>query len=209
VVGLVSVLDKARHLGFLGPGPIEAHIDHAGGFAQAHEGPAPRRALDLGSGGGLPGLVLALTWPESTWWLLDANERRSAFLLESLEVLGLTGRARVLHGRAEVLGRDGEFRHSMDLVTARSFGPPAVVAECAAPFLVVGGQLLVSEPPDPSDRWDADGLRQVGLKSINQAFGCRILRQETLCPDRFPRRVGIPGKRPLFTTPPSKPRPTD
>jgi 16S rRNA (guanine527-N7)-methyltransferase len=90
----------------------------------------------------------------------------------------------------------------MDLVVARSFASPAATAECAAPFLQPGGRLLVAEPPGGQpERWDAEGLAQLGLvpgDHLVSPTAYQILVQEFPCPDRFPRRVGIPGKRPLF-----------
>ena len=79
-----TALLAAREFGFLGPGPIERHLLHAQGFvdlakSQVQNTEQPR-VLDLGSGGGLPGLVLADQWPEATLVLLDANQRRTDFL---------------------------------------------------------------------------------------------------------------------------------
>jgi len=219
----VGQLERSRELGFLGPGPVGPHIEHARRFATALGGFRPARALDLGSGGGLPGLVLVSAWPTTDWWLLDANHRRTEFLQEAVDALGLADRVTVLRGRAEELAHDPELRGAFDLVVARSFGKPAVTAECAAGFLTVGGSLVVSEPPavpapavspaagrsSPTDglydadttegsRWDAEGLAQLGLENVGQQVGCQVLRATELCPDRYPRRVGIPGKRPLF-----------
>ena len=62
---LVAILEESRALGFLGPGPVEGHLPHSLAFAAAVEDP-PARAVDLGAGGGLPGLVLAaLIWPDT------------------------------------------------------------------------------------------------------------------------------------------------
>jgi 16S rRNA (guanine527-N7)-methyltransferase len=265
-----QALVEARDLGFLGPGLIDRHIEHARGFASAvlpgpsgaplsqssmassseggdpaipidgtpavppnpsgaptpssseggdpnpapavmpEEGapssPAvvPNRVLDLGSGGGLPGLVLALEWPASRLTLLDAGERRVEFLRRTVEVSGLEDRVRVLHSRAEVVGRDPQERGSYDLVVARSFGPPPVTAECAAPMLRVGGLLVVSEPPGEdgtTGRWSVPGLASLGMSrswSIRGQFGYRVILQGSACPEQFPRRVGVPAKRPLF-----------
>ena len=195
---LELVLTRSQELGFLGPGPIGPQIDHALRFAQALPGPAPRRALDLGAGGGLPGLVLSVTWSDAEWVYLDANDRRTAFLVEAAARLGLADRVTVRRGRAEEVGHDASLRASFDLVTARSFGPPAVTAECGSPFLVVGGTLLVSEPPDQGERWDPSGLAVLGLTRGPRQFGCQVLEQTQLCPERYPRRVGVPAKRPLF-----------
>lgn len=103
---LENVLAEAREIGFLGPGPIDRHIEHARGFASAYgRQPAPIRALDLGSGAGLPGLVLATVWPETELALLDASERRTVFLERAVTELGLLDRVRVIRGRAEEVGR--------------------------------------------------------------------------------------------------------
>lgn len=158
-------------------------------------------ALDLGSGAGLPGLVLAMDLPDSTWVLLDASVRRTAWLATAVAELGLEARVRVVTDRAEIVGRHPHHRRRYDAVVARSFGPPAVVAECAAPLLAAGGSLLVSEPPGPDDRWPHDKVASLGLQLVavtGSAPRIAKLRSTSGCPDRFPRRVGIPSKRPLW-----------
>lgn len=198
---LGEVLGEARELGFLGPGPVEAQVAHAEGFARALT-VSPIRVMDLGSGGGIPGLVLAQRWPGAMITLLDSSRRRTAFLAAGVSRLGLEGRVEVITGRAEVVGRDERFRGCFDTVVARSFGPPAVVAECGAPFLAQGGVLLVSEPPEDSQaRWQRAGLSELGLEDEGLAIEnprIRRLRQGWLCPERFSRRSGIPSKRPLW-----------
>jgi 16S rRNA (guanine527-N7)-methyltransferase len=210
---LREVLNEAREFGFFGPGPIETHIQHAEGFVALARRRSPAasdvaRILDLGSGGGLPGLVLAVMWPECFVVLLDAAVRRTGFLREAVVRCGLEARVSVITERAEVAGRDSELRGHFDGVVVRSFGPPAVVAECAAPFLKIGGFVIVSEPPESigrttgaAIRWEAPGLAQVGLEpleSVRDNYGYEVLRQRELCPDRYPRRNGVPAKNPLF-----------
>lgn len=204
---LTDLLDEARQRGFLGPGPVEIHLDHARAFAVA-AGSTPTRAVDLGAGGGLPGLVLAVEyWPNAQWVFLDAQLKRTAFLIEAVEALHLDDRVTVVTERAEAYGRDDDHRGAFDLVVSRSFGPPAVVAECAAPLLATGGHLVVSEPPDPqpASRWPVDGLHALGLGAATpivagpgEGFHLVRMGQEEPCPERYPRRVGIPAKRPLF-----------
>ncbi|CAN5834818.1 hypothetical protein BH24ACT3_BH24ACT3_18350 [soil metagenome] len=196
---LGQVLTEARRRRFLGPAPIADQIAHALGFLI---GPSPRHGVDLGSGGGLPGLVLAAAWPDSAWTLVDASQRRTTFLAEAAEHLGLSPRVRVEWLRAEELGRLPPHRAAADLVVARSFGAPAVTAECASPLLEPGGRLLVSEPPggDPS-RWPFAGLAALRLEPgplHRGRFTYQELHQVERCPERYPRRVGIPGRRPLF-----------
>ena len=194
----MPVLEEARGLGLVGPGPVLPHLEHALGFGRA-EG----ACLDLGSGAGLPGLPLALAWPDSRWTLVDAGRRRVEFLVTAVEALGLGPRVSVVEGRAEELARRDGLRGRFDLVVARGFASPAVTAECAAGFLLVGGRLVVSEPPGGRpDRWPPAGLAMLGLEPAEafEAAGAsyQVLRQAAPCADRFPRRVGVPAKRPLF-----------
>jgi 16S rRNA (guanine527-N7)-methyltransferase len=199
---LAAVLERARSLGFLGPGPVGRHVDQAEAFVAAVDAP-PSRLLDLGSGGGVPGLLLALRWPGTAVDLLEVRTRRIDFLGDVVAELDLTDRVEVVPGRAEEVARLAAYRHRYDVVTARSFGAPAVTAECGAPFLATSGVLLVAEPPGgASGRWPAEGLAQLGLVDdglVAAAAGTvRRLRAEAACGDRYPRRVGVPAKDPLF-----------
>ena len=198
VAKLREVFDRAQSLGFLGPADVEGQIRHALRFATAI-GSSPTRALDLGSGAGLPGLVLAVLWPESTWVLLESMERRAEPLRAAVDLLELTGRVTVDARRAEVAGRDPALRGTMDVVTARSFGPPSVAVECGGAFLHVGGRLVVSDPPaGPGDRWPPAELAEVGLEIDQHIDGCTVLHGSKPFPDHLPRRTGMPAKRPRF-----------
>ncbi len=200
--GLEGVLDESRRLGFLGPGPVIPHVTHARQLARA-AGERPRRVVDLGSGGGVPGLALALEWPWAVISLVDAQQRRCAFLEHAVEVLGISDRVTVTCGRAETLARSPDLRHAFDLAVARSFAPPAVTAECAAGFLQLSGRLVVSEPPGPLDvrRWPSERLallgfgpaRVVALEATTAAVVDLVRIDE-----QWPRRAGIPEKRPLW-----------
>jgi 16S rRNA (guanine527-N7)-methyltransferase len=201
---LVEVLQQARERGLLGTGAVETHVRHALGFGEAAGGPPVGLALDLGSGGGIPGLVLAKEWPTSEWVLLDGRERSARFLDEARLRLGLEERVTVVAGRAEeVAHRDG-LRGSAYLVVARGFGSPAVTAECAAGFLAEGGRLVVSEPPGSTgERWPTAALVELGLGPVavveaGSGYRYAVLQAVASCSARYPRRVGIPAKRPLF-----------
>lgn len=209
---LEEVLVEAKWLGFLGPGPIERHLVHARGFAQAWaavqqtgDSPTapPATVVDLGSGAGVPGLVLADEWPEADVVLVESQQRRAAFLRAAVQRCGFDGRVKIAEERAEDFGRSS-YRGTVDCVVARGFGRPAVTAECGAPLLRLGGCLIVSAPPESErlgDRWPALGLSRLGLSpatEIRQQFGYLVMRQVSPCPERFPRRSGIPEKRALF-----------
>lgn len=207
---LEGVLREGRRRHLTGPGQLDFQIDHASGFLGAlgmdgrSEGRAPL-VLDLGSGGGLPGLVIACSLPGLRMVLLDSNLRRTEFLHEAVDSLDLTGRVSVMRVRAEEAGHQKNLRGTFDAVVARGFGRPAVTAECGAPFLRVGGRLVVSEPPDGDPvggtRWPAPALAGLGLAPLcvhRRLFSYQVLEQETPCPDAFARRSGTPAKRPLF-----------
>lgn len=194
---LVEVWNEGQRLSAVGPGDVRVHLDHAARLAG--ELPVPTAAVDLGSGAGIPGLALAGLWPSSRWILVDAALRRTRLLEQAVARLGWTDRVVVLHARAEDLGRDPAHRGRYDLVTARLFGPPAAAAECGAPLLRAGGQLAVTEPPDPDpDRWPRAGLVPLGLEALEPKPGVQRLRSVAVPEDRFPRKPGVPARRPLF-----------
>jgi 16S rRNA (guanine527-N7)-methyltransferase len=210
-----ETLNRSGELGFLGGMAVVEQVDHALGFVSVAEsslGRSPSAVVDLGSGGGIPGVVLSSCWPESRIVLLDSSERRTDFLLRETTAWDRgsgaevrLGEVEVVRSRAEEFGRMPEMRGQFDLITARSFGPPAVTAECGAPLLAVGGLLIVSEPPERTEgvRWPSDGLDPLGLEAVarvrvDDRFGYQVLLKAQATPDRYPRRVGIPTKRPLF-----------
>jgi 16S rRNA (guanine527-N7)-methyltransferase len=134
--------------------------------------------------------------------LVESQARRAGFLAEAVDRLGWAERVTVEHARAEEVGRDRTHRGAQQLVTARGFGPPAVTAECGAPLLSQGGWLVVSEPPEErTDRWPAAGVPALGLgpprmMAVPARFA--VLQAVAPCDGRYPRRTGVPAKRPLF-----------
>jgi 16S rRNA (guanine527-N7)-methyltransferase len=154
----------------------------------------------------MPGLILALVWPTASGALLEASARRSTFCSRAIELLDLSGRITVVRARAEVAGRDAGLREHFDLVVARAFARPPVTAECAAPFLRVGGHLLVSEPPQAisaQERWPIDRLSDLalgpGAVMTKDDVSSVVLEKLGPTPERFPRRTGLPAKRPLWS----------
>jgi 16S rRNA (guanine527-N7)-methyltransferase len=202
---LPRALEESRARGFLGPADIEVQIAHAEGFALCWENirpTPPTEFLDLGSGGGLPGLILLERW-NCRGVLIDSMEKRMRLLIDVLSQPDAPTQGEVIIGRAEEIARKPELSEAFDLVTARSFGPPAVTAECAAGFLRIGGVLIVSEPPedDGSERWKTNILAELGLEPQGRVrFGAafQVLLKTKPTPPKFPRGIGIPSKSPLF-----------
>jgi len=169
--------------------------------------PERGRVLDLGAGGGVPGLVVATYRPELELTLLEARRRACRFLRDAVRGLGLAG-VDVVEARAEEAARRPELREAFAGVVARSFGPPAVTAECAVGFLRLGARLVVSEPPDTgaspssSSRWPPDGLAVLGLGPAvrgGEPEASFVTVEKIRSDGRWPRRVGLSAKRPQWS----------
>jgi 16S rRNA (guanine527-N7)-methyltransferase len=199
-------LEAARVLGFLGPGPVEAHIRHAEGFALVAEqvlGRAPAQFVDLGAGAGVPGILLALRWEATEVALVERSARRADFLRETLTTLALEPRVVVLEDRAETVARDPQRREAFEVVTARSFAAPAVTAEIAAGLVRTAGVVIVSEPPvDGASRWPAALPSALGLGAVQPtvAAGAHFVVLAKIAPAEgtVPRPAGRVAKRPLW-----------
>ena len=194
-------LREAQVRGLIGPRELPSAIDHARELGKvATEGlSASPRALDVGSGGGLPGLVLALDWPTWSWVLLDSYHRAAVFLREAIDGLPLGERATVAEARVEDFARDPAEKGAYGLVIGRSVASLAVMCEYAAPLLEVGGRLVVSQPPDRSGVVSDPVLERLGMRldRITTEPSAAVFQQVTPCPPQFPRRAGIALKRPL------------
>lgn len=170
---------------------------------------APRRAVDLGSGGGVPGLVLALARPDVAWALVDSAGKKATLLRSFAEALGLR-RVVVLAERAESLGNDHAHRETYDLVTARACAPLPVLVEYAVPLLRRDGRLLAWKgllaDADPEVRRGAAAARSLGggpPAIVDPGLGALgghrfvVIHKVRATPAHFPRRPGEPARRPL------------
>lgn len=203
---LLGVLDRARSLGFLGPGPLRVHLEHAARYEAAirsgmarSEGSTERTwILDLGSGGGLPGIPLAYWCSDYQVVLVEAGQRRSDFLRSAIEELGLTATTQVAEGRAESLARSLGLRGRFDVVVSRGFGPPALTLECAVAFVKDGGRILISEPPArrPWPSLDLDGLR-VDYSATHPGLAAFSIAGDAAA-SRYPRALRTMRRSPLF-----------
>jgi 16S rRNA (guanine527-N7)-methyltransferase len=167
---------------------------------------SPSRALDLGSGGGVPGIVLAIARPDVSWTLVDSVRKKADALRSFVAVLGLANVA-VVAERAELLGRDPSHRERHDLLTARACAPLPVLAEYALPLLRIGGTVVawkgrIGEGELAAGKAAADllggrlELRPSGLASLGD-HQFALMTKERPTPDPYPRRPGEPARRPL------------
>jgi 16S rRNA (guanine527-N7)-methyltransferase len=170
---------------------------------------APDRIIDLGSGGGVPALPLAIARPEIDWTLVDSVAKKVAVLQEMIAALGLRN-ATAIAERAETLGRDTGHRDMYAVVTARACAALPVLAELALPLLRVGGHLLAWKGPlgeqDEELRRGRTALGEVGGgrpsildPALPALGGHRFVAADKVraTPPQFPRRPGEPARHPL------------
>ena len=160
---VADVLATAQRLGTLGDRPIPEVIEHARQFVAALPAGC-QTVIDIGSGAGVPGLVIADDRPDLIVTMVDRRATRMDALARGVAAAGLADHTRVITADVEVLGRDPEHRGKYDVVVCRGFGSPEVTAPFARPLLKNGGTLIVSEPPtlDPS-RWPEDLLEKASF----------------------------------------------
>lgn len=159
--------------------------------------------VDIGSGGGFPAIPAALVGGFEVT-LVEATVKKARFLERLLEELDIRGR--VVAERAEVAGRDEQLRERFATGTARAVGPAASVAELLMPFLRVGGEAVLQRGQVEAREREvlADAALMLGgeMPQMVQLDGGRcilIVRKTSPTSIRFPRRTGIPAKRPLCT----------
>ncbi len=169
----------------------------------------PDRIVDLGSGGGVPAIPLALARPGISWTLVDSVGKKADALREIVATLGLRN-VTVLAGRAEALGRDPRHRERYAVATARACAALPVLAELSIPLVRVGGHLLAWKGPlgerDDELQRGRKALGEVGAgkpwiteTGLTALGGHRfvIATKERPTPAPFPRRPGEAGRRPL------------
>ncbi len=170
-------------------------------------GLANGRFVDIGAGGGFPGLPLKIALPTLDLTLIDAARKKTDLLERAVAALGVD--ARVLQARAEDAARDLSLRETFDLATARALAPWPVVLELALPFCAVGGRLLGQRGesgPAEAERYEpaaiALGGRTLRVEAVGAAAGFTarhvvVVEKISATTERYPRRAGIPAKRPL------------
>lgn len=163
--------------------------------------------VDVGTGAGLPGLVLKIARPDLRLVLIDALRKRCDFLEETAARLGLAD-VTVVHARAEEAGQ-GPWREQADIAVARAVAPLAVLAEYCLPLVRPGGVFVAMKGPGGRDELDqatgalaklGGGPADVTTLALPGDAGNRTLiavPKQTATPAAYPRRSGLPAKRPL------------
>jgi len=167
------------------------------------------RMLDLGTGAGFPALPLAIVRPDLTITAMDATRKKVEFVERAAAALELTS-VRTLVGRAETLGRDPAHREGYDRVVTRAVAALPVLVELTLPFLKTGGLLVAQKGPLPPEELDAGtqaaaevagAVREMDAFELPVTGDARtlvVIEKVAPTPQRYPRREGVPGRKPLF-----------
>ncbi len=162
----------------------------------------PERVVDVGTGGGLPGLVWAICRPDLEISLLDSLERKCRALEKMVQTLELTNVRVVCLRSEELAGRD---RESYGFAAARAVARVGALVELLSPLVRSGGELLAFKGPsveaelaECGERWSDLGLaspRVLQYKLLNKDRRLVLWKKEAPCPLRYPRRPGMADKR--------------
>jgi 16S rRNA (guanine527-N7)-methyltransferase len=187
----------------LAAGPIDGLVEDCLVLVD-HLGDA-RRLVDVGSGGGLPGLALKVARPDLEVVLVEADGDKAAFLVQACARLHLHG-VEVVNRRAEEAGHDPRLREAFDVAVARALAPMPVLAELCLPFVRIGGRLLAqkTEAEDVAVAGRAIEVlggrpaRVVPAPSAARKWGTIVIVEKiSPTPGTYPRRAGLPARRPL------------
>ncbi len=166
------------------------------------------RLVDVGTGGGFPGLVLSIAEPQLRVMLMDATRKKTAYLERAAAELALD--VEVLQARAEDAAHEPELRESFDIAVCRALGPWPVVLELTLPFCRTGGMLFGqrgadggAEAASHAETAAVLGGRVAGVEQVGTEAGLEnrhvvIVEKVESTVDRYPRKAGIPAKRPLI-----------
>ena len=166
------------------------------------------RLVDVGTGGGFPGLVLSIAEPQLRVMLMDATRKKTAYLERAAAELALD--VEVLQARAEDAAHEPELRESFDIAVCRALGPWPVVLELTLPFCRTGGMLFGqrgvdggAEAASHAETAAVLGGRVAGVERVGAKAGLEnrhvvIVEKVESTVDRYPRKAGIPAKRPLI-----------
>jgi 16S rRNA (guanine527-N7)-methyltransferase len=194
---ITAVRDPARG--------VDVHVADSLVALELAEVRGARRIADLGSGGGFPGLVLAIALPDARVALVESVGRKVSFLRGAIERLELAN-AEAIQARAEAWP-EGLGVH--DLVTARALAPLVVLVEYAAPLLSIGGSLVAwkgarddAEEADGAVAAAALGMEEPRVRSVEPFRAARdrhlyLSSKVSPTPPEYPRRPGMARKRPF------------
>ncbi|MCQ2546350.1 MAG: 16S rRNA (guanine(527)-N(7))-methyltransferase RsmG [Clostridia bacterium] len=200
-VNLTAITDREEF--------VQKHFLDSLSCVEAEEFLEADRIIDVGTGGGFPGIPLAVCFPEKKFVLMDSLAKRINIIRELCVKLGIEN-VSVVHGRAEDLGRQEGLREAFDLCVSRAVANMSTLCEYCLPFVRKGGWFIAYKGPDcKSEIDDALGaIRVLGGRldridasdfRVKEGYNHRLVfvNKAENTPEKYPRKAGTPSKKPL------------
>lgn len=166
------------------------------------------KIIDIGTGGGFPGVPLKIMMPEIKLTLLDSTQKKVKFLNELVKKLTIENVISI-HGRAEDYGNEKSYREKYDIAVSRAVAPMNILLEYCLPFVKKGGIFIAQKSSEIETELNEakNSLKRLGgkieqdirleLPFSNDGRSIIIIRKTNKTPNNYPRRAGIPQKKPL------------
>lgn len=159
--------------------------------------------MDIGTGGGFPGVPLAIMFPEKEFVLLDSLSKRLKIINELSADININN-VETCHGRAEDFAQEEEYREKFDLVVSRAVAELNVLVEYCLPFVKLGGTFIAYKSQGIDDEIAAaeKAVKETGgrisrIKKVSETHSLIIIKKEKKTPKKYPRKAGVPKKDPI------------
>ena len=185
---------------------LEKHFEDSLSLIQAVDLEKSQAVIDLGTGAGFPGIPLKIAFPNLQITLADSLNKRILFLDDVIRELGLTG-IDTVHGRAEDLAKNSEYREKFDLCVSRAVANLSTLSEYCLPFVKIGGKFISYKAGECDEEVAASkssifllggkisDIKKFELGESGRAFV--IIDKVSGTPKKYPRKAGTPSKDPL------------
>ena len=207
-----SVLEKNKHINLTAITDrdefIRKHYVDSLLCASSAEFRNANSVIDVGTGGGFPGIPLAIAFPEKEFVLIDSLNKRIRIINELCENYGIDN-VTALHGRAEELGRNSNFRESFDICVSRAVANMSTLSEYCLPFVKIGGTFIAYKGPECSEELNnaSNAIRMLGgevMRIENPQFDelpfehtLIYINKDESTRSKYPRKAGTPSKEPI------------